>query len=88
MKTTQMLSKELAGAEMVLNVDGTGGQLDPQGKPLYFSWSGAEKTYADFELTVTSPGRPQLASLRPQCDHRAFLHPGAPGPVQVQAGAE
>ena len=28
----------------------------PQGKPQYFSWSGAEKTYADFELTVTSPG--------------------------------
>ena len=41
---------------MVLNVDGTGGQLDPEGKPQYFTWSGAEKTYADFELTVTSPG--------------------------------
>src|SRR5581483_1515659 len=25
-------------------------------KPLYFVWSGAEKTYADFQLTVTSPG--------------------------------
>jgi carboxypeptidase PM20D1 len=56
MKTTQMLAKELANAEMVLNVDGTGGQLDPAGKPQYFTWSGAEKTYADFELTVTSPG--------------------------------
>jgi acetylornithine deacetylase/succinyl-diaminopimelate desuccinylase-like protein len=41
---------------MVLNVDGTGGELDPDGKPQYFTWSGAEKTYADFELTVTSPG--------------------------------
>jgi acetylornithine deacetylase/succinyl-diaminopimelate desuccinylase-like protein len=41
---------------MVLNVDGTGGQLDPEGKPQYFTWSGAEKSYADFELTVTSPG--------------------------------
>jgi carboxypeptidase PM20D1 len=56
MKTTRMLAKELANAEMVLNVDGTGGQLDPGGKPQYFTWSGAEKTYADFTLTVTSPG--------------------------------
>ena len=56
MKTTQALAKELSAAEMVLNVDGTGGQLDSDGKPQYFTWSGAEKTYADFELTVTSPG--------------------------------
>ena len=56
MKSTQLLAKELSNAEMVLNVDGTGGQLDPEGKPQYFTWSGAEKTYADFELTVTSPG--------------------------------
>jgi acetylornithine deacetylase/succinyl-diaminopimelate desuccinylase-like protein len=56
MKTTGMLAKELSNAEMVLNVDGTGGQLDPEGKPQYLTWSGAEKTYADFELTVTSPG--------------------------------
>jgi acetylornithine deacetylase/succinyl-diaminopimelate desuccinylase-like protein len=56
MKTTEMLAKELSNAEMVLNVDGTGGQLDPEGKPQYFTWSGAEKTYADFELTVRSPG--------------------------------
>ena len=56
MKTTQALARELANDEMVLNVDGTGGQLDSAGKPQYFTWSGAEKTYADFELTVTSPG--------------------------------
>ena len=56
MKTTRMLARELSNAEMVLNVDGTGGQLDPQGKPQYFTWSGAEKTYGDFELAVTSPG--------------------------------
>jgi carboxypeptidase PM20D1 len=56
MKTTGMIAKELSNAEMVLNVDGTGGQLDPEGKPQYFTWSAAEKTYADFELTVTSPG--------------------------------
>jgi acetylornithine deacetylase/succinyl-diaminopimelate desuccinylase-like protein len=56
MQTTQKLASQLSNAEMVLNVDGTGGQLDPQGKPQYLTWSGAEKTYADFELTVTSPG--------------------------------
>ena len=56
MKSTAMLAKELSNAEIVLNVDGTGGQLDSAGKPQYFTWSGAEKTYADFELTVTSPG--------------------------------
>ena len=56
MRTTQKLAQELPNAEMVLNIDGTGGELDPAGKPQYFTWSGAEKTYADFELTVTSPG--------------------------------
>jgi carboxypeptidase PM20D1 len=56
MKTTELLATQLSNAEMVLNVDGTGGQLDPEGKPQYFTWSGAEKTYADFELTVSSPG--------------------------------
>jgi len=56
MKTTRLLAQELSNAEIVLNVDGTGGQLNSEGKPQYFTWSGAEKTYADFELTVTSPG--------------------------------
>lgn len=56
MSTTEKLAAALSNAEMVLNVDGTGGQRDPEGKPEYFTWSGAEKTYADFELTVTSPG--------------------------------
>ena len=56
MKTTEALAAKLSDAEMVLNVDGTGGQLDPNGKPLYLTWTGAEKTYADFQLTVTSPG--------------------------------
>ena len=56
MKTTEKLAAALSDAGLVLNVDGTGGQLDADGKPEYFTWSGAEKTYADFELTVTSPG--------------------------------
>ena len=41
----------------MLNIDGGGGTLDEKtGKPEYFTWQGAEKTYADFELTVTNPG--------------------------------
>jgi carboxypeptidase PM20D1 len=56
LKTTQMIAKELSNAEMLLNLDGAGGYLDPEGKPQYLAWSGAEKTFADFELTVTSPG--------------------------------
>ena len=64
MKTTEMLAAKLSDAEMVLNVDGTGGQLDPNGKPLYLTWTGAEKTYADFQLTVTSPGGTTAAGLR------------------------
>jgi carboxypeptidase PM20D1 len=56
LKTTQMIAKELSNAEILLNLDGAGGYLDPEGKPQYLAWSGAEKTFADFELTVTSPG--------------------------------
>src|SRR5579863_3800673 len=37
MKTTGMLARELSSAEMVLNIDGTGGLLDPEGKPQYFN---------------------------------------------------
>lgn len=69
MKTTQMLANELSNADMVLNVDGTGGQLDPEGKPQYFTWSGAEKTYADFELTVTSPGGHSSRPYDPNAIH-------------------
>jgi acetylornithine deacetylase/succinyl-diaminopimelate desuccinylase-like protein len=56
MKTSALVAEQLSTAELVLNIDGAGGMLDADGKPLYFTWQGAEKTYADFELTVTSPG--------------------------------
>lgn len=57
MKTSALIAERLKGAEMVLNIDGGGGVLDEKtGKPEYFTWQGAEKTYADFELTVTNPG--------------------------------
>ena len=57
MKTSALIADKLANAELVLNIDGGGGVLDEAtGAPLYFTWQGAEKTYADFRLTVTNPG--------------------------------
>jgi acetylornithine deacetylase/succinyl-diaminopimelate desuccinylase-like protein len=57
MKTSAVIADKLANADLVLNIDGGGGMLDEAtGKPEFFSWQGAEKTYADFELTVTNPG--------------------------------
>jgi carboxypeptidase PM20D1 len=56
METSELLAKELSNAEMVLNMDGTGGVLDKEGHPLYFSYQGAEKAFADFDLVVTNPG--------------------------------
>src|SRR6201996_3976234 len=57
MKTSAMIADKLADADLVLNIDGGGGKVDEKtGAPLYFTWQGAEKTYADFALTVTNPG--------------------------------
>jgi carboxypeptidase PM20D1 len=56
MKTTAVLAQRLKGAEMVLNIDGGGGGLNEDGTPVSYGIQGAEKTYADFHLTVTDPG--------------------------------
>ena len=49
MKTSAIIADKLSGAELVLNIDGGGGVLDETtGAPTYFTWQGAEKTYADF----------------------------------------
>jgi acetylornithine deacetylase/succinyl-diaminopimelate desuccinylase-like protein len=57
MKTSRLIADRLANAEMVLNTDGFGGVFDEAtGKPLYWTWDGAEKTYVDFRLEVTNPG--------------------------------
>jgi acetylornithine deacetylase/succinyl-diaminopimelate desuccinylase-like protein len=55
MKTTAVLAERLKNADLVLNTDGGGGALK-DGKPLPYGIQGAEKTYADFTLTVTDPG--------------------------------
>ncbi|NJR78565.1 M20/M25/M40 family metallo-hydrolase [Sphingomonas corticis] len=56
MKTSAAIAEQLKNAELVLNIDGGGGRYAEDGKPQFFTWNGAEKTYADFELAVTNPG--------------------------------
>jgi acetylornithine deacetylase/succinyl-diaminopimelate desuccinylase-like protein len=57
MKTSTILADKLSGAELVINIDGGGGTLDEKtGKPTFWGWDGAEKTYIDYQLTVTDPG--------------------------------
>ncbi len=57
MKTSDIIAGKLSNADLVLNIDGGGGALNEQtGAPEYFTWQGAEKSYADFQLTVTNPG--------------------------------
>lgn len=57
MRTSAIIADTLKDADIVINIDGGGGVLDEAtGKPKYWTWQGAEKTYADFELTVTNPG--------------------------------
>ncbi|QCI94489.1 M20/M25/M40 family metallo-hydrolase [Novosphingobium sp. EMRT-2] len=57
MKTSGIIAERLKDAELVLNIDGGGGLLDEaSGKPLLWTWDGAEKTYGDFKLEVTNPG--------------------------------
>jgi len=55
-KTTAALAPRFKGAELVLNGDGGGGTLGEDGKPMYYSLQAAEKTYADYKVTVTDPG--------------------------------
>ena len=57
MRTGAVIADKFKNADLVLNIDGGGGTLDEStGLPRQFSWQGAEKTYADFALTVTNPG--------------------------------
>jgi len=55
MRTTAVLAERLKDAEVVLNTDGGGAGLK-DGKPTPYGIQGAEKTYADFIVTITDPG--------------------------------
>lgn len=57
MKTSKLIAERLKHAQLVMNIDGASGTLSEEtGKPLYWTWQGAEKTYIDFQLEVTNPG--------------------------------
>ena len=56
MATTRELARRYHDAEFLLNADAGGGTLNAQGKPVVYEIQAAEKTYADFKLTVTSAG--------------------------------
>ena len=58
MATSQVIADRLAASDMVINLDyDQNGRLDEvTGRPVAWTWHGAEKSYADFELTVTNPG--------------------------------
>jgi len=56
MKTTQRLAEQFHDAELLINIDGGGGEIDETGKAVMFGLQGAEKTYADYELSFTDAG--------------------------------
>lgn len=56
MKTTAALAEKFKDVELLLNIDAGGGRYSPEGEPEYFGLQAAEKSYADFILTVTDPG--------------------------------
>ncbi len=71
--TTQELvhnHRELIDADFALNSDAGGGTLDEAtGRPVYYAVETAEKTFADFELTVRNPGG---HSARPRADNAIY----------------
>jgi acetylornithine deacetylase/succinyl-diaminopimelate desuccinylase-like protein len=52
----QAKQAQALGIELMLNSDGGGGGLDSGGKPYFYKLQAAEKSYADFTLTLTDPG--------------------------------
>ena len=67
--TTAVLAKQLSNAEMYLNSDAGGANLGDDGKPIVYGMQAAEKTYADFEVSFTSPGG---HSSRPSADNAIY----------------
>lgn len=57
MASTRELARRYHDAEFLLNADAGGGTLDPAtGKPTVYEIQAAEKTYADFKISLTSAG--------------------------------
>jgi acetylornithine deacetylase/succinyl-diaminopimelate desuccinylase-like protein len=57
MMTTRRLATRYAPeGYLLLNADSGGGMLDQASKPISYKLEAAEKTYADFEISLTDPG--------------------------------
>jgi acetylornithine deacetylase/succinyl-diaminopimelate desuccinylase-like protein len=58
MQTTRLVAAHewVRNAEFAINTDAGGGSLGEDGRPKFYLVQGAEKTYADFTVTVTNPG--------------------------------
>jgi acetylornithine deacetylase/succinyl-diaminopimelate desuccinylase-like protein len=69
MASTRELAKRYHDAEFLLNADAGGGTYDAHYKPVVYEIQAAEKTYADFKLTVTSKGG---HSSEPEPSHNAI----------------
>jgi acetylornithine deacetylase/succinyl-diaminopimelate desuccinylase-like protein len=75
--------RDLVDAEFALNSDSGGGTLDDDtGKALFYNLQAAEKTYADFTLTVRNPGG---HSSLPRPDNAIYELAAALGKVQAYA---
>lgn len=61
--------RDLVDAEFVLNSDAGGGYRDHNHDPVSYLLQAAEKTYADFELTIRNPGG---HSSRPRADNAIY----------------
>lgn len=61
--------RDLVDAEFALIGDAAGGKLTADGRPRSFTVQHAEKTYTDFEMTVTNPGG---HSSRPRKDNAIY----------------
>ena len=48
--------RNLIDAEYAINADSGGGRLDRNYKPIAYQLQAAEKTYADFTISITNPG--------------------------------
>ncbi len=61
----QAAEAKAAGVAFLLNSDAGGGGLDDTGQPQGYEIQAAEKTYADFTVTITSPGGHSSVPSRP-----------------------
>ena len=71
MTTSRLLAERLAVRKpaFAINSDSGGGRADASGKPVSFAVQVAEKTFANFEVTIRNPGG---HSARPRADNSIY----------------